>query len=88
MPDFIDSLPRILLLNTMCFADAPVHSWGFTTSLAELKNKEKPTISNNMSIFHTKYTSGVDANGSTQYERVKMLWKNRQALHRPIILKI
>ncbi|TAL46806.1 MAG: OmpA family protein [Chitinophagaceae bacterium] len=72
MPDFIDSLPQDFTLEYDVFADAPVHSWGITTSLAELKNKEKPTDEQqHINSFTLNILPGVDANGSTQYERVK-----------------
>ncbi|HKC36592.1 MAG TPA: OmpA family protein, partial [Chitinophagaceae bacterium] len=72
MPDFIDSLPQDFTLEYDVFADAPVHSWGFTTSLAELRNKEKPTEEQqHINSFTLNIIPGVDANGSTHYERVK-----------------
>ena len=72
MPDFIDSLPQDFTLEYDVFADAPVHSWGFTTSLAELKNKEKPTDEQqHVNSLTLNILPGVEANGSTQYERIK-----------------
>jgi outer membrane protein OmpA-like peptidoglycan-associated protein len=72
MPELIDSLPQDFTLEYDMFADAPVHSWGITTAIAELKNKEEPTDDQqHVNSFTLNVLPGVDANGSTQYERVK-----------------
>jgi len=72
MPDFIDSIPLECTLEYDVFADAAVHSWGFTTSLAELKNKDKPTDgTQHMNSFTFNILPGNDGNGNTSYNRVK-----------------
>jgi hypothetical protein len=72
MPDFIDSLPQDFTLEYDVFADAPVHSWGLTTSLADLKNKEQPTdAQQHVNSFTLNILPGTDGNGSTNYVRIK-----------------
>lgn len=72
MPDFIDSLPQDFTLEYDMFADAPVHSWGITTAIAELKNKEKPTDGQqHVNSFTLNIIPGVEANGVTNYKRIK-----------------
>jgi len=72
MPDFIDSLPTEFTLEYDMFADAPVHSWGFTTGLADLKDKEKPTDgTNHVNSFILNILPGTDGNGNTDYDRTK-----------------
>jgi OmpA-OmpF porin, OOP family len=72
MPDFIDSLPQDFTLEYDMFADAPVHSWGITTGLAELKNKDKPTEgTNHVNSFILNILPGTDGNGNTDYDRTK-----------------
>jgi flagellar motor protein MotB len=72
MPDFIDSLPQDFTLEYDVFADAPVHSWGITTGLAELKTKDKPTEgTNNVNSFTINILPGIDGNGNTDYNRIK-----------------
>lgn len=72
MPDFIDSLPPEFTLEYDVFADAAVHSWGLTTSLAELKNKDKPTDGQqHVNSFTFNILPGNDGNGNTSYDRVK-----------------
>jgi len=72
MPDFIDSLPLEFTLEYDMFADAPVHSWGITTGIAELKNKDKPTEgANHVNSFILNILPGNDGNGNTDYDRTK-----------------
>src|SRR5262245_45922218 len=72
MPDFIDSLPLEFTLEYDMFADASVHSWGFTTGLADLKDKDKPTEgTNHVNSFILNILPGTDGNGNTDYDRTK-----------------
>lgn len=72
MPDFIDSLPDNFTLEYDVLADAPVHSWGITTIVAELKDRNKPEdwryAANS---FELNMIPGTDGNGSCYYKRVK-----------------
>ena len=72
MPDFIDSLPQDFTVEYDMFADAPVHSWGITTGLADLKEKDKPTDgTNHVNSFILNILPGTDGNGNTDYDRTK-----------------
>ncbi len=72
MPDFIDSLPDNFTLEYDVLADAPAHSWGITTILAELKDRDKPEdwryAANSLEL---NMIPGTDGNGSCYYKRVK-----------------
>jgi len=72
MPDNITSLPTDFTLEYDVFSDATVHSWGLTTALAELKNKEQPDDNQqHVNSFTLNIIPGTEANGSTQYGRIK-----------------
>jgi OOP family OmpA-OmpF porin len=72
MPDFIDSLPENFTLEFDVFADAPVHSWGITTAIAQLNDRNKPEDWRNaVNSFALNMLPGVEGNGSSEYERKK-----------------
>ena len=72
MPDFIDSLPADFTLEFDLLTDAPVHSWGIYSALAEMtKRDDLQNWMNSPNYFSLNLLPGTVGNGSTYYSRKK-----------------
>lgn len=73
MPDGVDSLPENFTLEYDMLIDQPVHSWGITTNLAELKSRNKPEDwqTSAYNYFSLNILPGGEGLGSCSYVRKK-----------------